>query len=93
MERTKKTNIYIFYSVITSTYWSYTVAVDPTNNNRVYIGGDYFYYSTNGGSVWNKSSLPMYMYVLGIDPTNTSMIYAGDYSNVYVSTKLSLSWN
>jgi len=73
-------------------YWFYSVAVDPTDNNRVYVGGDYFYYSTNGGTVWNKSSSLIYMYALGIDPTNTAKIYGGGYDDIFVSTNYGQNW-
>lgn len=74
-------------------YYFYCVAIDPTDANRVYVGGDNFYTSTNGGTSWATSSSPPYVYAIGIDPTNTSNLYAAGYYAVYVSRNKGVSWN
>lgn len=74
-------------------YYFYCVAIDPTDANRVYVGGDNFYTSANGGTTWANSSSPPYVYAIGIDPTNTSNLYAAGYYTVYVSKNKGVSWN
>ena len=70
----------------------YDVAVDPTDDNRVYIAGGYFYGTQNGGSTWEKSVDYLGAYSIGIDPTNTSRLYLGGYTNVYLSTNSGQMW-
>jgi len=35
-------------------FYNLTLTVNPTNDNEVYLGGNYVYKSTNSGSSWNK---------------------------------------
>lgn len=74
---------------------SYSIAVDRTNPNTVYVGGYYYhpvdstnqpiiYKSTDGGTSFNEvtNNIPTttyYVYSLAVHPTNSSIVYAGTY--------------
>ncbi len=65
---------------------AFTVAVDPTSPNTVYVGSYYgstgVYKSTNGGGTWGILSNGLYSTTVGrfaIDPTDTDVIYAGTF--------------
>jgi photosystem II stability/assembly factor-like uncharacterized protein len=62
---------------------TWTLAVDPTNANKVYAGfwDIGFEKSTNGGSTWKRTGASLSVgdnfTALAVDPGNTSVIYAG----------------
>ena len=66
----------------------YSLEIDPLDENHVYVGGTYFYHSTDGGASWTRySSYPLNARDIAIDPVNTANLYAGCYGgNVFVST-------
>jgi photosystem II stability/assembly factor-like uncharacterized protein len=74
----------------------YSVAVDPTNADRVYVGGFYFYRSERKGRglawSWTRSPAPLYAYSIDIDPVEPSRIYIASYNTVGVSTDYGQSW-
>jgi len=72
-------------------YYFNCVAIDPTDANRVYVGGSNFYTSANGGDSWAKNSSLSYVSAIGIDPANTSNLYAVG-NAVYVSKNKGDSW-
>jgi photosystem II stability/assembly factor-like uncharacterized protein len=77
----------------TQSRYAYSVAIDPLDENRVYAGGSYFYYTTDGGVTWTKPSTSYYnVRDIGIDPVDPSNIYMGCYNYVYVSHDYGLSW-
>jgi photosystem II stability/assembly factor-like uncharacterized protein len=63
----------------------YSVAVDPTDQNNVYLAAGYMYRSTNAGASWYRGT---YVGVLDVtvDPVDTSKIYASGYDNMFTST-------
>ena len=73
-----------------------SVAIDPADENKVYIGGTYFYRSTRvprGSEItWDRSASRFYSYAIDIDPVEPSRIYAADYQSVRVSTDYGQSW-
>ena len=71
--------------------YMYSVAIDPTDHNRVYAGGSYFYRSTDAGSSWTQVR-SMNARCIGIDPQNPQNLSAGSYSTVYTSTNYGLDW-
>ncbi len=75
----------------------YSVAVDPTDGDKVYVGGAYFYRSvrTPRGTdlTWTRSRAPLFIYSLSVDPVNPSRIYASGYESVAASTDYGTSWN
>ena len=85
-------------TVETERYLVFTsVVVDPTDDNKVYVGGDYFYRGTRTGREtelsWTRSRTPYYIYSIGIDPVDPAKIYLGLYESVAASTNFGVSWN
>ena len=70
----------------------YSVAVDPTDSDRVYVGGYGFYRSTDGGASWSSGDGWPYVEAIGIDPSDTAKVYAGGYSAFFVSTDYGQTW-
>jgi len=73
------------------------VAVDPTDDGKVYVGGRYIYCGTRIGRdqqlSWTRRQASHYIYTMGIDPVDPSRIYTGGYENIAVSTNSGMSWN
>jgi len=74
----------------------YAVAVDPTDADKVYVGGSYFYRTVRtprGTDVsWTRSPAPLFIYTIGIDPVEPSRIYTGGYESIGISTDYGQSW-
>ncbi len=74
-----------------------SVAVDPTDDGKVYVGGSYIYRGTRAGRdpelSWTRSQAPLSIYTISIDPVDPSRIYAAGYENIAVSTNYGLSWD
>jgi photosystem II stability/assembly factor-like uncharacterized protein len=74
----------------------YFVAVDPTDVDRVYVGGSYFYRGVRTGRgldiSWERSPTSVYAYAIDIDPVDPSRIYLAGYENVSVSTDYGRTW-
>jgi photosystem II stability/assembly factor-like uncharacterized protein len=82
-------------AVDTATYrYLYALAVDPTDSNKVYVGGSYFYYSTDGGGTFTRyTSYALNTRGLGIDPVNPANLYsAGSSGHVFVSKDYGVNW-
>jgi photosystem II stability/assembly factor-like uncharacterized protein len=74
-----------------------SVAVDPTNAERVYVGGiSYLYRAVRTGRnrvlTWERIQMNLPAYSIGIDPVEPSRIYAASYQSVAVSTDYGQSW-
>jgi photosystem II stability/assembly factor-like uncharacterized protein len=73
-----------------------SVAVNPTDENKVYVGGSAFYRSTRTGRgrelSWVTSIAGFSAYTINIDPVDSSRIYAAGYQSVSVSTNYGQSW-
>jgi len=73
-----------------------SVAIDPTDENKVYVGGNVFYRSVRDGRgqelSWVRSTMRFSSYTINIDPVEPSRIYAGGYQSVSVSTDYGQSW-
>jgi photosystem II stability/assembly factor-like uncharacterized protein len=76
-----------------------SVAVDPTDDGKVYVGGPYFYRGTKTGPdsdlSWTRSPrpfLPFTVFSIGIDPVDPSRIYIGMGEGVTTSTNYGESW-
>jgi photosystem II stability/assembly factor-like uncharacterized protein len=81
--------------MLNSTGYTYALAVDPTNSNVVYAGGNPSLYKTvNGGTNWNECAIGLvdWVYDIAIDPTNTSVIYVGTDHGVYKTTNGGALW-
>jgi photosystem II stability/assembly factor-like uncharacterized protein len=74
----------------------YSVAIDPTDADKVYVGGFYFYRSERKGRghvvSWTRSPAPLSAYSIDIDPVEPSRIYIAGYKTVGVSTDYGQSW-
>lgn len=74
----------------------YSVAVDPTDEDRVYVGGSYFYSSARTGRghelSWQRSSTRLSPYSIKVDPVEPSRIYITGYQSISVSTDYGQSW-
>jgi len=78
----------------------YSVAVDPTDDGKVYVGGNYFYRGTKTGRdsdlSWTHSPnpfLPFRVNSISIDPVDPSRIYIGLDESLATSTNYGVSWN
>ena len=69
----------------------YSVAIDPTDEDRIYAGSGYLHRSTNGGSSWTKNPIYFYARTICIDPVNPSNIYVAGFGDVFVSTDYGVS--
>ncbi len=73
-----------------------SVAIDPTDADKVYVGGPYFYRTvrTPRGTdlMWTRSPAPLFIYTIGIDPVEPSRIYTGGYESIGISTDYGQSW-
>ena len=73
-----------------------SVTIDPTDENKVYIGGSAFYRSIREGRgrelLWQLSSERLNAYSIKIDPINPSRIYAGGYQSISVSSDYGQTW-
>jgi len=73
-----------------------SVAIDPTDENKVYVGGAYFYRSTREGRgnelSWVRNATRFNAYSIGIDPVEPARIYAAGYESVSVSTDYGQTW-
>jgi photosystem II stability/assembly factor-like uncharacterized protein len=74
----------------------YSVAIDPTDADKVYVGGFYFYSSErterDGVLSWTRSPTPFHAFSIDIDPVEPSRIYIVGYKTVGVSTDYGQSW-
>ncbi|MHC4439753.1 MAG: WD40/YVTN/BNR-like repeat-containing protein [Planctomycetota bacterium] len=73
-----------------------TIAIDPTDENKVYVGGSAFYRSIREGRgqelLWERSLQLMPAYHIKIDPVEPSRIYATGYQSISVSTDYGQTW-
>jgi photosystem II stability/assembly factor-like uncharacterized protein len=73
--------------------YQYSVAVDPSDPNKVFVGGDIFVSSSDGGLTWKPGLTAMtYVYSIMPDPANAGTFYAANSSGVFVSTDSGGSW-
>ncbi len=75
---------------------TYALAVNPSNSNYVYAGGQPgIYRSTDAGNTWALSStgLSGTVYDIKFDPSNTTIMYAATSSNVYKSINSGVNWS
>ena len=98
----------------TNTYLSdsngvaYSMALDPSDPDNIYVGGYYYanstfhpsvYKSTNGGTSFAETSTGIasssyYVYALTVHPTTSNTIYAGTYyGGIYRTTNGGSSWS
>lgn len=78
---------------------AYSIAVDPTNSNRVYLGYQHpdfpgIYRSTDGGATWLTSTglAGIRVYAIAIDPATPSRLFVATAMGVYVSNDSGATW-
>lgn len=89
------------YPLATGTGMAYSVTLDPTNSDIVYVGGyensaAAIYKTENGGTGWSKlsaSGLSGYVYDIAVDPVEANIIYAATSQGVYRSSDTGASWS
>jgi len=68
------------------------LAVDPTNPDIIYLGGPYFYRTTDGGNHWTTFATGYGnvfhedMQAFAFSPTSHSTLYVGSDGGIWVST-------
>jgi photosystem II stability/assembly factor-like uncharacterized protein len=74
----------------------YSIAIDPTDEDKVYVAGTYFYSSSRTGRghelSWERSPERLSTFSIKIDPVEPSRIYVIGYPGVSVSTNYGQSW-
>ena len=79
-----------------SSNYFYSVAIDPTDEDKVYVGGSYVYRSTRTGRgrevLWERSPTNLSAYSIEVDPVEPSRIYVAGYQSVSVSTDYGQTW-
>jgi photosystem II stability/assembly factor-like uncharacterized protein len=83
----------------------YSVAVDPFDSEKVYVGGSYRFYRTvktgrDNTVSWNRVPIDIYPLSIGVDPVGSSRIYVAGIKvvnsrtiySVGVSTDYGVSW-
>ncbi len=78
-------------------FYDIAVAVDPNDQNRVYLGGDpnmVFGRSTNGGTSFtrNENGLHTDTHVIAVAPSLPTTIYLGTDGGIYKSTDSGTTW-
>ncbi len=70
----------------------YCGAIDPTNHDKLYMGGSsYFYRSTNGGMTWSSTyTANTVIYGMAVHRTNPAIVYAAGYA--YDGTRYRVSF-
>ena len=79
-------------------FYNIAIAVDPTNADRVYLGGTgtttTFAISTNGGTSFTNSQSGLHTdsHVITVAPSLPSTVYFGSDGGIYKSTNSGASW-
>ncbi len=70
------------------------LAIDPTNANRLYIGGVRAFRSTDGGATFSAMGTEIHCdwQTIVVDPRNTRQLYAGTDGGIFMSTDAGASW-
>jgi len=74
---------------------TYSLAVDPTNTDIVYAGGNPgIFKTTDGGDSWTDitSGITDYVMAIAINPQNPAVLYAGTRDGVFKSTNSGADW-
>jgi len=98
MTASKSTNggsSWVRYHLSTAAGMAFSVKVDPTNSNIVYVGGSTgLFKTTNAGSAWINSTngISDTLFDIALDESNTSIIYAATPDGVFKTTNAGLNW-
>lgn len=83
------------YNLTTGYGYCHALAVDPTNTNIVWAGGEGgLFKSTNAGSSWGSLApgLTSPIYDIKVDPSGGSVVYAGTTDGVFKTTSGGSIW-
>ncbi|MEO0092033.1 MAG: YCF48-related protein [candidate division WOR-3 bacterium] len=78
----------------------YSIAIDPSNPNTIYVGGEEqsspaLFKSTNAGMNWIDVSYGIYgwnIYAMAVNPLNSNIIYVGTEDGIFKSTTGGTNW-
>lgn len=78
-------------------FYDIAIGVDPTNSNRVYLGGSpalAFGISTNGGTSFTASQNGLHAdsHVIEVAPSNPQVVYFGSDGGIYRSDNAGATW-
>jgi len=75
--------------------YTHVMKIDPTNSDRVYLGGWGLCLSTDGGTSFNTLLHPLHpdQHDLAFDPTNASHLFASNDGGLYKSPDAGMSWD
>lgn len=76
---------------------AWTLAIDPTNNQKMYVGTIHSVvaYSTNGGHNWTQNfpaGAGQTTSTVAVNPTTTSRVLLGNSNGLFLSTDSGVSW-
>lgn len=70
-------------------WYNFTIAVDPTNKETVWVGGLQLWRSLNGGGLWsvasNSGKIHADQHVIIFNPANTDNVYFANDGGVYIT--------
>lgn len=71
-----------------------TIAVDPRNANRIYLGGVRGFRSTDGGATFRPMGNEIHCdwHTIVIDPVNPDVLYAGTDGGIFISRDAGDTW-
>ena len=71
----------------------FALAIDPTDENKVYTTGKSVYRTTDGGATWTKDASQAFnIEALGVDPVNPANLYGASSSSAFVSHDSAQTW-
>ena len=81
----------------TQCFYDIAIAVDPSNVNTVYLGGNPAIIaakSINGGTTFTDNNLGLHVdtHALTVSPSNTNIVWLGTDGGIYKSTDAGLTW-
>ena len=73
------------------------VAIDPQDENKVYVAYRQIYRSLDGGTTWDtlgvEAGLTEYVDVVAVNPANPAVVYAGGTNAMFRSTDHGATWS
>jgi uncharacterized repeat protein (TIGR02543 family) len=91
------------YKITTTNGYGYSVAIDSTNDDVIYVGGNSYtgsmergvlFKSLDGGGNWTQigTEITSPINAIAVDPDSSNRVYAGTYGGVYKSKDSGSSW-
>ncbi len=75
-------------------WYDFVAAVDPSDANRIFIGGVRLFRSTDGGSSWTRIAMEIHVdwHALAFDPVNPRRMIGGNDGGVFLSLDGGDTW-